>query len=329
VKIERVEIEPYRQVLRLGAGEVVRERFWVHVFGDGLAGLGDAAPWAPPRTASASEVGAELARVAKELEGRRFSELEALVAWLEGLRVASPTRAGLEIALFDLWTRRAGRSFAELFADAPAAEVGTNTLVAGEAAARRAVEGGSGTLKLKILSLEALPGVLEWAARLPARYRIDADRKWPVAETIAAAEALGAIDLEYLEDPLPPEDHAGWRALAAAGLPLALDEGEDDTLLDEGTVKLRVLKPQFDGGFLAVAAAVRRYRARGQGVTVTSALESRVGRAATIHLARALAPEHVHGLGPVEAEAAWTMPVAGRVVVPAHLGVGLERAELG
>ena len=134
-----------------------------------------------------------------------------------------------------------------------------------------------------------------------------------------------------------------WRALRAFGIPLAADEsltGEGagataETLLRDAAADVLVVKPAALGGLRCSRVLLRRALRRGLGATVTSFLDSAVGRAAALHLAASL-PELDRAAG-VEAQSALRFDLAslppaqsGAIALPeeAGLGVELDRAAL-
>ena len=245
---------------------------------------------------------------------------------------SAPTRAGFEIAIADWWSRRNKKSFGEFVFGLVGSSkelpntIRTNTLVQNQKLARAAVAQGQTTLKVKLGSPDAMEEFLSWAHTLPeAIYRIDANRAFSAPEILKLWPRLSDLKVDYFEDPLSSNDLDGWRQLAQSGIPLALDETESEVLFEEGTAKTRVLKLQFEQGLFKTAKQICQYREQGGNVTVTSALESSIGRAAAIYTAAALAPNWVHGLGAAEPVENWTKIVAGRIALPsAAIGLGIE-----
>lgn len=267
---------------------------------------------------------------------RGIGEASRLPGFAAGGETAA-MRFAVETAVLDVLARLRGVSIAELLVPAPAARVPINALVTDEASARAAIARGVTTLKLKLgpddpARLHALATVLPRVT-----FRLDANQSWPLADVArrlaALADAAGASDIEYVEEPA-----AGLAATLRAPLPLpiALDESlaasDRDTWLDaalaSGAVAALILKPTVLGGFAACAALARRARAHGVQPIVTHALEGPVATAACAELARALGCTSPVGLDHHPTLAAWKISIpqlAGDGIVAASSpGLGLD-----
>jgi len=147
------------------------------------------------------------------------------------------------------------------------------------------------TLKWKVatapdtLERRLLESILE---RLPSgsRLRLDANGGWDRATAAAWVERLQAEPrLEWLEQPLPPHDQAGLRALAAR-LPLALDESLRAGPASPGAPPdwrgWQVRRPLAEGDPRPLLAALQAGRPR---LMLSTALETGIGRRLVAHLA--------------------------------------------
>jgi len=145
------------------------------------------------------------------------------------------------------------------------------------------------TVKWKVAALDdALERqVLEaLLARLPAsaRLRLDANGGWDRATAGRWATRLKAEPrLEWLEQPLPPDDRQGLEQLAAQ-LPLALDESlrSDPALCAGGWTGWQVRRPLAEGDPRPLLAALQAGRPR---LMLSTALETGLGRRLLHHLA--------------------------------------------
>ena len=116
-----------------------------------------------------------------------------------------------------------------------------------------------------------------------ARLRLDANGGWSRRVAFAWAERLAAEErLEWLEQPLPPEDLPGLEQLAR-GVPVALDESlRADPSLAQRWPGWQVRRPAVEGDprpLLAELEAGRPWR------MVSTALETGIGRRWVHHLA--------------------------------------------
>lgn len=140
--------------------------------------------------------------------------------------------AGLDIALWDLATRRLGVALRHRLGAArrevPAYASGIDPEgAAGTAEAARAR--GHRRFKVKIgfgrgIDLEAVAAVAA-GLRAGERLMVDANQRWDLPEARAMAEALAPYRPLWLEEPLPADaPTADWQSLAGLGVPLAAGE---------------------------------------------------------------------------------------------------------
>ncbi|MDQ7007985.1 MAG: enolase C-terminal domain-like protein [Acidobacteriota bacterium] len=221
---------------------------------------------------------------------------------LEGARTASlPTsaRCAVEGALLDLAARRAHRPLHRWLAT-DAAEVvscqGLVPLLAPDAAlsrARRLWASGFRTLKVKggedFTREKALLQRLRRTFGEPLTLRLDVGGRWPPDRAPGRLEALAALGLDYVEEPVAPP---GLLTLPDVPVPLAADESLQDPvlaaeILDAGVCAALVLKPPCVGGPLRALALAEAARRRGMRWALSHTLGSGVERALAVALALA------------------------------------------
>jgi o-succinylbenzoate synthase len=350
--VAELRVEPFRLPLRrplatARARLVVRSGVLLTlVDADGLAGYGEASPFPGFHRETAASCLGRLERLRSETGVRRaFDDWCALAR--DALGDVPAARSAVDGALHDLRARRAGRPLAAtLAASACGARdaVAVNALVsearpeAAAAAAREAVAAGFGTLKLKLrvdgLDRERVAQVRA-AAGPDVSIRLDANGAWSEATARRELEALSVFDVELVEQPLPPgRPEAMARLRERAPIPIAADEDAVDAgsvarLIELGAVDWLVVKPSACGGPGPSLELARRAARAGIGVVVTSLVDGAVGRATALHLAAALdPPPPACGL----ATGGWLArdlgrlpaPRAGRIALPAAVGIGVE-----
>ena len=223
--------------------------------------------------------------------GAALAELEGLVGGPAGGWRSAPSAAWLlpagEAALPALEEALAA---AALLASAPPAPEGPL-----QTRSRRAGSGGSTpapplpfTVKWKVAATgDGLERQLleELLRRLPAgaRLRLDANGGWDRSTAAAWADRLrGEPRLEWLEQPLPPGDPEGLRALAEL-VPVALDESlRADPCLAATWPGWLVRRPALEGDPRPLLRALQAGRPRWM---VSTALETGIGRRWLDHLA--------------------------------------------
>ena len=219
--------------------------------------------------------------------------LERAAAGIEPGPATPCAQAAVEGARLDDAARREGRPLG-----------GTGAVACNRLAGSDAEALGGGTVKLKscgdpVADAARLRGL---CAREPGlRLRLDANGAWDLAGAHAFARLAGGL-VDYVEQPLPADDLAGFAELRRAGLRIALDESvrdEDDLAraIAAGACDVVVLKPNWLGGWAATTALAQLARLAGVEVILSSALGSAVERAHAAHLALHLALPGPHGLG--------------------------------
>ncbi|MET0414209.1 MAG: o-succinylbenzoate synthase [Polyangiaceae bacterium] len=142
---------------------------------------------------------------------------------------------------------------------------------------------------------------------LPANVslRLDANASLDPARLAESLHELAAFTPELVEEPIDLAhcDDAVLRTLAAARIPIALDESlrsltSLDAVLAQSWCDSVVLKPTTLGGFLRCNELAQHAVARGRGVIVSHTFEGPVGWAACAQLALALGPARAAGLWP-------------------------------
>lgn len=126
-----------------------------------------------------------------------------------------------------------------------------------------------------------------------ASLRLDANRAWTMAEACRFADGIADVALDYIEEPL--DEHERLEELYyRTGWPIALDETLGDILRQgreerigrmSGFLVAAVLKPSQLGNMATVLDLAERLRRADLRVTVSSSLESVVGRRTLLALA--------------------------------------------
>jgi L-Ala-D/L-Glu epimerase len=319
--------------------------------GDGVAGIGEIAP-APGEEEAAMAV---LASLAPRLAG--LAPAQVLVAIEEDratgreLALASALEAGIETALLDLASRRAGMPVAALLAGASGRGVArlavpVSALVsaddpAGAAAeAAAAVATGMRCIKLKV---GAAPDVASLVRRIAAvreaagedvELRLDANGSWSVAGATVRLEAAEPYRIAYAEQPVASiAEMAALRR--AVRVPIAADEtvagaAAARRLVDAGAVDALVVKQARVGGPVETLRIAAVGAEAGVPVVLSTFFETGIGLAAALHVAAALPGADVaHGIATASLLASDLLLFApdaadGALVVPDAAGLGVD-----
>lgn len=316
-----------------------REGFLVRVETDGLSGLGEATPlvgW----TESSDECREGLDRaqtVARELDwGVALGKLEAPAA-----------RHGLSLALAEGRANARDQPLYKSLADdeRTAETVPVNaTLGADEptALAERAsvaVEEGYSAVKIKV----GTNGVEEDIERVRAvrnavgdnvELRVDANGAWTHEQASTAIEGLAALDVAYVEQPLPTAELSSHASLRGNGVDIALDESlvthDVADIIATNAADVIVLKPMVLGGPDRAVEAARACREAGIDPVVSTTIDAVVARVGAVHVAAAIPDVRACGLatgGRLATDLARDpAPIDdGEITVPQAAGLGIEQ----
>lgn len=307
----RLVVEPVVLALRAplhAAWGTLRERALLRVrlqAPDGITGVGEAAPLEGYDGVPLAAVRAALDAYARVLADAGERPLEELLAACRAERDLPQALAAVDLALWDLAGKRAGRSVAELISVEAARSIPVNATIAAEdragaaAAAAAAVDAQFDCVKVKV-------GIGDDAGRVAAvraavgpevELRLDANGAWSVDEAVRAIETLAPAGLELVEEPVH-----GIEAMRAVRDRVPVRVAMDETSTEPGSLTAKVadavcLKVARCGGISGLLAQAALVRASGADVYVASTFDGPLGIAAAIHCAAALRPTSACGLG--------------------------------
>jgi o-succinylbenzoate synthase len=204
--------------------------------------------------------------------------------------------------------------------------------------AARAVASGFSCLKLKV-GAETQNDLVERVQAVRAavgssvRLRLDVNAGWDLSAAVQRLNALAALDIEYVEQPLVPTDVDGHATLRRASpVPIALDESVESEsavarILAAGAADVLVTKPARVGGPSAVRAIAARSADAGVPVVISTFFETGIGLYAALRAAAALPTDDrdlAHGLATADilVHDLLATPIAvagGRITVPSCL----------
>jgi L-Ala-D/L-Glu epimerase len=304
---------------------------------DGLAGRGEAAPLEPYDGVSLERAATALERYAAVLERVEDGPPGAALDACRAADDLPQALAAVDMALWDLAGKRAGRPVAELLAERPARRVSLCASIAacdraGTAAeAARLASAGFACVKVKVgIGDDAGRVVAARAALGPhVALRLDANGAWNVDEAVRAIEALAPAGLELIEEPVH-----GVAAVQAVRERVATRVAIDETAAEAGALTGRVadavcLKISRCGGISGLLAAAALVRATGSDVYVGSTYDGPLGIAAALHAAAAwagsaqLLPCGLATLSLFAEDDGRFAPLDGSIDVPDEPGLGL------
>ncbi|MGN6371421.1 MAG: mandelate racemase/muconate lactonizing enzyme family protein [Solirubrobacteraceae bacterium] len=303
-----------------------------------LTGYGDIAPLEPYDGVSVTRVLSAFERYRLALEG---------LDGLDSSRVAQACRqaddlpaalSAIDLALWDLSGRRAGRPVSSLLAEHPREAVAVNATISAPdraSAARQAgeaVERGFRCLKLKV-------GIGDDAGRVAAvraaagpevALRLDANGAWSAEQAVSAIQALEPAGLELVEEPTHGlEAMREVRERVAARV--AIDESAElPGALDAGAADAVCLKVARCGGLTGVLRAAGAVTRTGADFYLASAIDGPLAVAGALHAAAALGsvkslpPCGLATVGMFAGLEDLLAPDDGHIRVPRGPGLGIE-----
>ena len=304
-----IDIEPFQvrlsQPLQTAGGSIsAREGFLIRVEHGGQSGIGEATPllgWTESYD-ECQEALAGAARIAEELDwGVALAKLDAPAA-----------RHGVSLAFADaLASANEQPLYQSLGSEVAIETVPVNATLGAdgspEAVAERATEAvasGFRTLKLKV----GTNGIEEDIERVRAirdavgdevAIRVDANGAWTLEQARGALEALDALDVEYVEQPLPTAALSAHSSLRGS-VDIALDESlaahDIDTILEADAADVLILKPMVVGGpdrALEIAMEAHRH---GVDIVISNTIDAVVARTGAVHVAASIPNVRTCGL---------------------------------
>jgi L-alanine-DL-glutamate epimerase-like enolase superfamily enzyme len=272
---------------------------------DGCVGHGEAAPLEAYDGVSVSRVLSALTTHTSVLATNEWPEEDMLAACTSADPLPQAL-AAIDMALWDLGGRRAGKSVSELLGAVDAPPVAVNATIGAVAPrdaaeeARTAAEAGFGCIKVKVGTpddRQRLAAIRE-AVGPQMLIRVDANGAWDQLTAPERIRSLSRFDIELFEEPVHGGDAIETVAHAVPKIALATDESASAIL---GTDAQRLcdavcLKISASGGITGLLEDANRARVLGYEVYVASTLDGPLGIAAALHAAAALGPDRHCGL---------------------------------
>lgn len=273
-----------------------RDGYLVRVDTDGLSGIGEATPlvgWTESHEECTNALD-QAETIASQLDwGIALAKLEAPAA-----------RHGLSLALAEGRARKQGVPlYRSLGRETAVEEIPVNvTLGAEEPAvlaerASSAVSQGYEAVKLKI----GTNGIEEDIERVRAvrnavgdeiELRVDVNGAWTREQAIEALDGLAALNVSYIEQPLPTAELGVHAGLRDNGVDIALDESlaahDVEDIIEADAADVLILKPMVLGGPDRTVSVARRCREAGIEPVLSTTIDAVVARVGAVHTAAAI-----------------------------------------
>jgi L-Ala-D/L-Glu epimerase len=311
---------------------------WVRVIDDdGAEGWGEAAP-SRFYGETAETVMAALDRLAPILDTWDPWSLEAIEPEMnKALRNNGSAKTAISAALHDLAAKRLGVPLYRMWGlDPSKSPLSSYTIgIADADTLRRRVEEAADypVLKVKLGSDRDAEIIRTVRSAAPNKIlRVDANAAWTAKHALRMVELLMDYDVEFVEQPLPPQDLEGLRFVRERSpLPILADEScivASDVTRLVGVVDGINLKLSKCGGLREAHRIIATARAHGLLVMAGCMVETSLGISAAAHLAPLLDYADLDGAALLADDPFAGATIAhGQINLPAEPGLGVKRRE--
>ena len=303
---------------------------------DGCWGWGEAAP-SRFYGETADTVAAILAQLAPVLDRADPWSLETIEAELgRVVRFNGAARSAVSAALHDLAAKRLGVPLYKMWGLDPAsAPLSSFTIgIGSEAELRQKVKEAKGypILKVKLGTDHDEDIVRVIREEAPDKtLRVDANAAWTPKLAVQTIERLVDYDIEFVEQPLPPQDVEGLRFVRERSpLPIIADESclvASDIPRLAGAVDGINIKLSKCGGLREAQRMVATARAHGMLVMMGCMIETSLGISAAAHLSPLLDYADLDGAALLADDPYRGASIeGGHISIPTGPGLGVEQA---
>lgn len=331
---------PLRHVFTISRGSVkVQETLIVQLEHDGYYGYGEAT--------TNSFYGATIANMSATIESVRsiieqgspddpLPLVGLLAASVPQEKYANFALNALDLAIHDLWGKLRGAPVYKLWGlsidKIPDSDYTIGIDTPEKMVAKMQEMPGWPVYKIKLGTKDDLTIVRELRKHTDALFRVDANCGWTAEQTIEFAPLLKELGVEFIEQPLPPDDVNGARrAFQNSALPLIADENcivEADVDKCAGAFHGINIKLVKCGGLAVARRMAARARELGLQVMAGCMTESTVGISALAQLLPLLDYVDMDGAVLLAKDVATGVRLdRGRCIYPNVNGTGVEMLE--
>ncbi|MEN1679290.1 MAG: dipeptide epimerase [Planctomycetota bacterium] len=290
---------PLRHVFRITRGAVsVQRTIVVTAEWQGLRGYGEATE-NDYYDATAETMAGVVARIERLLADWQpgdptdaISAIAAEIPEIENGRFEAFAISAVDAALHDLWGKAQGKPVATLLGLDPATGPDSNYTIGIDEIPKMVSKlnesPGWPVYKIKLGTGSELETIRELRRHTDATFRVDANCGWNAEQAIDFSGELKELGVEFIEQPLPPEDRDGQRKVfESSALPLIADEScvvEGDVARCDGLFHGINIKLCKCAGMSRARRMAADARARGLQLMMGCMTESTVGISAIGHL---------------------------------------------
>ncbi len=235
---------------------------------------------------------AELERLRPLIEQTPLTEPAAYLTALAAQVTHPFMRCALDAAAHDLWAKRRSQRLAEAWGESLAGPLPITSYTIGIAPvaemAARLHKISWPAYKIKLGTDDDLAIIRELRRHTDAPFRVDANTGWTAEKTVALSKDLATLGVEFIEQPLPADDHEGQDyVFRHSALPIMADES-CQVEVDIATCAHRFhavnVKLMKCGGLLPARRMLAHARKLGLKTMVGCMTESSIGISTIAHL---------------------------------------------
>ena len=163
---------------------------------------------------------------------------------------------------------------------------------------------------------------------------LDLNQNYDLTQAIRFLKEVNKFNIAYIEQPLKKDSFEDLAELRFhSEFPIALDESAScinsiNDILNHNAADIIVIKPQSIGDFTKIKKAIMLIREAGKKATITSSLEGKIGRFASMHLAAASQIKNPCGLALEKIfsheNSEFPLICNGQIIVPNTHGLGCK-----
>jgi len=325
---------PLRHVFTISRGSTeVSRTVIVELEADGALGYGEAGE-SSYYGASVPNIVAALEAMRPLVESAALHQPERLYdQWAPHLAANRFALCALDMAVNDLWGKLRGQPLWKLWGLNPDRcpptdyTLGIDTL--DKMLAKMDEFPNWPIYKIKLGTPDDLAVVRALREHTSAIFRVDANAAWQPEQAVALSRELAQLNVELIEQPLPPENIEGQRRVfAASALPLVADEScrtEEDVPRCAGLFHGINVKLVKCGGLTPARRMLQQARQLGLKTMVGCMTESTVGISAIAQLAPMLDYVDMDGALLLAEDIAEGVRIEqGRIILPTEPGCGVR-----
>lgn len=326
---------PLRHAFTIALGTTtIQHNLLVELRQDGVSGYGEGASSHAYSGFTAETMRAALESARSQIESATLRDPAQL--WDSLLPALGKNRfalCALDEAAHDLWGKLRGQPVRKLWGlelrNLPLSDYTIGIDPIPKMVAKMKEFDGWPIYKIKLGTADDLAIVRELRRHTSAVFRIDANTSWTADQTIALAPELRELGVEFIEQPLPPDDWEGMRRVfRESSLPVIADESclvEQDVERCAGFFHGINIKLTKAGGLTPARRMIQRARELGLKVMVGCMTESSVGISAIAQLLPLLDYVDMDGAVLIAQDIASGVRLEkGRAVFPDENGLGIS-----